>query len=58
MIHWERTTNCVNAGGWRVYDDRLDRLSTLYLGYTKREAQRAHAERVRSLKCRSVAWKG
>lgn len=48
---WERS---FPSGAWKVWDDRTYHLgrmhSTLYLGYTKREAQQAHADLIRSLR--------
>jgi len=49
MIIWERGPR----GGWHVIDDRLAHFDMLrrrvYYGYTKREAQAAHAQFMREL---------
>ena len=50
---WDRV---FPSGAWRVWDDRLYELGELqscqFFFYTKREAQRAHAQHVRELRKR------
>ena len=45
------------SGAWKVWDTRLfdlgETCERTYIGYTKREAQQAHAQHIRDLRARN-----
>ncbi|MCH9835636.1 hypothetical protein K0U83_08220 [bacterium] len=56
MAYAGRWTKLWPSGAWQVWDRRLWELgeshTCQYIGYTKREAQQAHAQHVRELRKR------